>query len=203
MIQLYFKYNLSSLLNYVRYYSDALVLHMLSWLTCITCLSFITCSRNPCAPVRHVHCALRALIPYVPCALRVLIRPVTSVLGAFAAHLPRALHAPVPYVFCAPRVLLLHVLSCLTWLVPYGLSCLICFAPYVLSYITCYVPCVLSCVTCVTCSCTSRVFYSLSFTYFRCFKPNMIVWISYLVASMSCVRCTFVAWVIQFFYRLN
>ena len=128
----------------------------------------------------------------------------------------------VPYVLSCltclvPYVHLCPVFSCLTcpvYLVRYQLSCLL---PYVLSCLMCllpYVPCVLraSCQTCsgilhvlravvshVSCvflGCSWLEHYVLlcssSLTCFRCFKPNMLLCISCLVAFMSCASCTFV-----------
>ena len=142
--------------------------------------------------------ATNALVPYVPCALCTLV--------------PCALLVLVPYVARALRV------PCLTCLVRYVLPSLTCLRPYASSCLTCFV---LTCyralrASCPTCSRASRVlhtlvphvssalrfsccsclvpyvfFYSSSLTFFSCFKPNILICISCLVAFMSCGSCAF------------
>ena len=130
-----------------------------------------------------------------------------------------ALRVLLAYVFSYLTCLVLYVLSCPTWLMPYLLSCLRCLVPYVsrglrascLPYVppassalqlTCLVPYVLSCLMYLTCSCVPCVFLGCSFlelyvlffapwplTCFRCFKPNMRLCISCLVAFIPFASC--------------
>ena len=134
---------------------------------------------------------LLSLLNYMP---YVLSRPTCLV--------PQVLLCIVPYVF-----------SCLTCLVPYVLSCLACSCT---SRASCRTYSGASLTSCLTCSHVSRVsrdlvphcgvpcvfwvcsslkfyvlFCSSSITYFRCFKPNMLLCISCIEALMPCTSCAF------------
>ena len=132
----------------------------------------------------------------------------------------RALRALVPYVLSYLTCLVTYMFSglCPTCLVPYVLSCLTCLVPYaplavhalvshvpyvprakralvshvsyMLLHLMCLVPCVFS-----GCSCLELyvLFCSSSLTCSRCFKPNMFLCISCLVAFMPCASYAFVA----------
>ena len=129
----------------------------------------------------------------------------------------------VPYLFSYPTCLVPYVLSCLTCLVRYVLPSLTSLMPYVSSCLTCLV---LTCSrtfrdSCPTCSRASRVLHTLvphvssalrfsccsrlvpyvlfcssSLTFFSCFKPNILICLSCLVAFMSSGSCAFGASVI-------
>ena len=103
----------------------------------------------------------------------------------------RALLAPMPYVFRSRRVLVLRLpfalrafvlyvsrtLRALVPPVPRGLRALALHVPCGLRVLVLYVLYVLS--------------FSLYLTFLRCFKPNMLIWISCFVALMSCASSAF------------
>ena len=161
----------------------------------------ITChtgSRAHVGSCPHVPRALRALVPYVPRALRALV--------PHLPHVPRALRAPVPHVSCTILTLVLDIPRALTYSRALRASCSACsralralvsHVSYVFLYLTCLVFCAFTCCLGVV----PYVFFrSSSLTCLRYFKPNMLIYISCLVAFMSCGSCTFDAWAIWDFY---
>ena len=83
--------------------------------------------------------------------------------------------------------------SCLTCIVLYVLSCLTCLVPYVLSYLMClFLYLMRSCIAPYVLLCSS------SLICFRCFKPNMAICISRLIAFTPCASC---AWAIRVFEK--
>ena len=177
---------------------------------CFSCfMSYFFGCRNRRSPL----IALRALVPYVPCALNALVPYVprvspalcptcsrasrasyptcSRVLGATCPTCSCALRALVPYVPHALHALMPHVRRvlrafCLTCLVPK--RALVSHVSYVLLYLACLVPFAFS-----GCLELYVLFCSSSLTWFRCFKPNMLLCISCLAAFMPCVSCAFVA----------
>ena len=126
-------------------------------------------------------CALLAPMPYVPPSYTWLL----------------------PYVFLWLRCLVPYVPSCLTCLVFYVLFCFMCLVPYMLWRLTCLKCFFTSRVLCLACCCL-LVPHALrarasSFTWLRCFKPNILIYISRLVAFMSCASCAFGGWAIWAF----
>ena len=104
---------------------------------------------------------LRALVLQMPRALRV---PVP--------HMPRALRALVPKVPFTLRA------ACLTCLVPHVsrvLPDIVSHVSYVLLHITYFVPCVFSGCSYIE---LNVLLWFLSFTFFRCFKPHMFLYIT-------------------------
>ena len=92
----------------------------------------------------------------------------------------RALLAPMPYVLRSRRVLVLRL--------PFALRALVPPVPRALRALALHVPCGLRVLV-------PYVLYVLSFslylTFLRCFKPNMLIWISCFVALMSCASSAF------------
>ena len=122
--------------------------------------------------------ALRALILYVPCTRHTLL-----------PHVPRVLRALYP-----------------TFLVPYVLLSLTCLVPQcfrvslVLRALLPHMSCVIS-----GCSCL-EVYVPLCcafLTCFKCFKPNMLLCISCLVAFLPCASCAFGTLATRAFYSLG
>ena len=119
----------------------------------------------------------------------------------------------VPYVPCVSRASRVSRASCLTCLVP-GASCLKCLVPYVLRairalvshmsymllFLTCLVLRVLSGCLCLK---LYMLLCSSYLTCFRCFKPNMLLYISCLVAFIPCFSWAFGARLSEFFYSLD
>lgn len=127
------------------------------------------------ALVSHMSLALYALVPYMP---RALLRAlVTRVPCSHMFWSQRACYLTCP---CAWRILVPHVLCALRDVVPH--------MSYVILCLACFVTCVFSCCLCLV---SLMLFCSPSLTCFRCFKPNILISISYLVAYVSCSFCAF------------
>ena len=141
----------------------------------LTCSRGLMSSRASCVTCSRT---LRALVPHLP-------------------HVPRALRAPVPHVSCTILTLVLDIPRALTYSRTLRASCSACsralralvsHVSYVFLYLTCLVFCAFTCCLGVV----PYVFFrSSSLTWLRYFKPNMLIYISCLVAFMSCGSCTF------------
>ena len=132
--------------------------------------------------------ALRALVSYLPHGLRALV---PLAMAALVPYIPCTLHALVPHVPCALPAL---YLTCLVPYIPRALRVLVSQMSYVLLYLTCLVPCVF-----LGCSCL-ELYVLLCFSSLTCFR---CLYISCLVAFMSCASCTFDALAIWVFYSLG
>ena len=186
-------------------YHVPLVYHMFSWPThsrasrrfCLTGFHALrtlcpTCSRSSCTSCPT--CFYSSYASCLTCSrvFRVLCPTRSPGSHALVTNVPRAFRALMPYVSRALHALIHHVLHALRALVRH--------MSYVLLYLTCLVPCVFSCRYFLA---PYVLLYSLSFAYFRCFKPNMLICISCLVAFISCVPCVFIASAIWFAYSLR
>ena len=174
---LIFSYYFMNLLNYVPF--------VLSHLACLVpyvllCLTFL-------AP--YVLSCLKCLLPYLFLCSTCIVHKYSRVLRASCSTYFRALRAVcvthlVYYVPRAKRAVVFRVFC-------------------VLLFLTCLVPCVFS-----GCSCLELyvLLCFLPLTSFRCFKPNMLLCISSLVAFMPCASCTFVTlatWVFTDWAKVN
>lgn len=140
-------------------------------LLCFTCLVTYVLYCPPCLVPYMLSCLMPYMLSYVTC------------------HLPY-----MPYMFLYFTYLLLYVLLCLLCFVlcvPLCLACLVC--------LTCLLP---LCALLLHMSCALRVhvlllsgvlcaLWLILLTCFSCFQSNMLMCISWLIASMSCVSCAF------------
>ena len=129
---------------------------------------------------------LACLVPYVLSCLTCLLPYVLSCHTCIVPKCCSALRASCPTYFRALRA---FCLSHLVYYVPRAKRAVVFRMFCVLLYLTCLVPCVFS-----GCSCLELyvLLCFLTLTSFRCFKPNMLLCISCLVAFMPWASCTFV-----------
>ena len=168
------------LLNYVPYVLSSptyLVTHVL---LCPTGLVPYAPSCSTLSNVSHASCPtcsrrLSASCPTCSCVSLASRATCSRVLGALCPKCSRASRA--------------SGLMCFLSYVPRSKRPLVSHVCYVLLYLTCLMPCVFS-------SSRTRTLHALLLlilTYFRCFKPNILLSISCLVAFMPCVSCAFAA----------
>ena len=143
--------------------------------SCPSCFALYMLSCLTCLVPYMSRALLRALVTRVPCS-----------------HMLWSQRAS--YLTCprAWRILVPHVLRALRDVVPH--------MSYVILCLACFVTCVFSCCLCLV---SLMLFCSSSLICFRCFKPNILISISYLVAYVSCSFCAFGAWAIRVFYSLG
>ena len=130
--------------------------------------------------VHYVPRTLRALVSYVPRTLSVLVlhvpcllrAPLPGAIRSLVPDVPGALRALVPNMSHGPLGFVSHAFRALRAPVPHVYYVLLLYlmilVPYVFSGCSCLATCVLF-----------------------CFKPNRLIYVSCLVAFMSCGSCAF------------